>query len=277
MLLSYKINNFEQKINASEQNIFSLGPKEILSNKSTDPTFNQPWYNEGFKVFKAFDSNEFSLIKHNIKRTIIHQLERENIDTTNFDLEKYHDFVQTDIDHFKIVSRTRDLFNEDFYNPIINLKRTFSNQLGFKLTDKDPTNGKRIHIIIRIIRPFQNDYNPPHKDIYELVDKNESLIKMINFWIPICGLTNEISLPVVPFSHLLNENKILRTRKGGIINGKEYNVRLIKSWNSDNNLIRPPMEYGDTLIFSSHLIHGIATNNQKNRTRISLEFRLVKK
>ena len=59
MLLSYKINNFKQEINASEQNIFSFGPKEILSNVYTDPTFNQPWYNEGFKVLKTFDSNEF--------------------------------------------------------------------------------------------------------------------------------------------------------------------------------------------------------------------------
>lgn len=276
MLLSYKINNFEQEINASEQNIFSFGPKKILSNVYTDPTFNQPWYNEGFKVLNTFDSNEFFLIKNNIKRTIIRQLERENINATNFSLEKYHNFVQTDIDHFKIISRTRDLFDEDFDSPLMYLKRTFSNQLGFKLTDKHPTNGKRIHIIVRIIRPFQNDYNPPHKDIYSFVDRNEPLIKMINFWIPICGLTNETSLPIVPFSHLLSENKILRTKKGGMINEKEYEVCLIKSWNSNNNLIRPSMEYGDTLIFSSHLIHGIATNNQKNKTRISLEFRLLK-
>ena len=89
-------------------------------------------------------------------------------------------------------------------------------------------------------------------------------------------ILNETSLPIVPFSHLLSENKILRTKKGGMINEKEYEVCLIKSWNSNNNLIRPSMEYGDTLIFSSHLIHGIATNNQKNKTRISLEFRLLK-
>ena len=276
MILSYNINNLEKEINVSEQNKFSFGNDEVLSNKYTDPTFNQSWYNEGYKVYTIFNQSRFSLIKDNIKKTLMNTMSKEGINTESFDLEDYHNYVHTDENHLKIVSKTRDYFNNDFDSSITYLHKDFENHLRFKVTNKDPDNGKRLHIIVRIIRPFSNDFNPPHKDIYESVDKKSMSTKMINFWIPICGLTNETSLPIVPGSHLINENKILRTKAGGIINEDTYSVRLIKSWDGNNCLVRPIMHYGDVLIFSSYLIHGIGINEQKNKTRISLEFRLFK-
>ena len=80
----------------------------------------------------------------------------------------------------------------------------------------------------------------------------------------------------VPSSHLISEKKILRTKSAGIIDGKTYHVRSIKSWNGSNNLKRVRIKEGEVLIFSSHLIHGLAINEEADTTRIALEFRLFR-
>ena len=101
--------------------------------------------------------------------------------------------------------------------------------------------------------------------------------KIINLWIPICGVTPLSSLPIVPKSHLLPENQVFRTLEGGVVGGKKYRVRMVKEWNGNNELTRPVVNYGGVLFFSSHLIHGLAINEEKDKTRVSLEFRLCKK
>jgi ectoine hydroxylase-related dioxygenase (phytanoyl-CoA dioxygenase family) len=98
----------------------------------------------------------------------------------------------------------------------------------------------------------------------------------LNFWIPIAGVTEKSNLPLAPKSHLINENLVLRTFEGGEIEGNKYRVRMIKSWNGESTLTRSKVRYGEVLIFSSHLIHGLAVNDEANKTRVALEFRLFK-
>ena len=134
-----------------------------------------------------------------------------------------------------------------------------------------------MHIIIRINRPNSQDYNPPHKDVYGPYDrKPKDFIKFINFWIPICGVTENSSLPIVPKSHLLPESVITRTRSGAQLKKSEYRVNMILDWANSNKLERAKVKNGEVLIFTSHLIHGLALNHEKNQTRVSLEFRLFK-
>ena len=107
----------------------------------------------------------------------------------------------------------------------------FERLIGSSLTDINPFNGKKLHMIIRINRPLSNDYNPPHKDVYESLDSNNYCPKFINFWIPIYGVTSKSSLPIVPSSHLISEDQIIRTMTGSNISGQKYRVRMIKRWN----------------------------------------------
>ena len=97
---------------------------------------------------------------------------------------------------------------------------------------------------------------------------------MINIWTPLIGVTEKNTLPIVPHSHLLPENKILRTRAGSTINGVKYSVNSIKSWAGGSSLTKIPLQQNQILIFSSHLIHGLAVNHEEDITRISFEFRL---
>jgi hypothetical protein len=256
---------------------FSVGKAERLSRRDTDITFDQDWYQDGYKVFPFQDAAEFSTLHRGVEEAVKNILVSEGISADGFQLCKYHEFVTTDRDHLKIVGRTRDLFPQDFNFSVSDLTKKLALVLGFDLTDINPDTGKKIHIIVRINRPGSEDYNPPHKDIYEVWDRTGAIPLMVNFWIPICGVTERSSLPLAAGSHLLAEDEIVRTVEGGVVNGRRYRVRNIKSWGGKNEMTRVKVNQGEILVFSSHLIHGLAINGQQDQTRVALEFRLLKR
>ena len=276
MILQYKIDNEIINVEISDGQLYTVGQTEVLSNEKTDVTFNQSWYSDGYSIMSFLTNEQFFKLNQGITNTISEMISDEGIDVSGFTLEDYHKYIKTDEQHFSIVSKTRDLFPEDFSFNITELIPIFSNLLGFELSDVNPKNGDRIHIIVRINRPNSNDYNPPHKDMYESYDTELYFPSFVNFWVPIAGVTNKTSLPIVPKSHLISENKILRTSEGGIVGGNKYRVRFIREW-GDSSLIRTKVTYSEVLIFSSHLIHGLAKNSETDITRIALEFRLFKK
>ncbi|WP_341225263.1 phytanoyl-CoA dioxygenase family protein [uncultured Arcticibacterium sp.] len=275
--IEYQINGNNYTVSIEGSPILQFGEDEVLSKVDSDITFGQPWYDEGFTEVDLLNENEFSDLKTGLITSIEDIIKKElSIVPENFNLENYHYFVKDDASHFKIVSKTRDLFEEDFKFPITQLISRLGDKLGFNLTDVDPSNKKKLHIIVRINRPQSNDYNPPHKDIYEGVDSDSNIPQFVNFWIPIAGVTNKSSLPLAPKSHKINEKLINRTFDGGMMEGNKYRVRMIKSWGGDNSFIRSNVQSGQVLIFSSHLIHGLAINNEEDKTRVALEFRLFK-
>ena len=82
---------------------------------------------------------------------------------------------------------------------------------------------------------------------------------------------------MLPGSHLLPENEILRTEsKGAKINGNTYYVPcILKTGAGDLKMIRPNPSEGEALLFSPFLIHGAAVNRSEH-TRVSMELRLPK-
>lgn len=275
--VSFHIDRKQHDFYVPDDQQYISGEKEILSTKQTDPTYDQPWYNDGWSVVDFLDVEQFCLLRNNISNTIERVIaEKLNRKIKNFTLEKYHHHVLSDKEHFQIVNTTRDLYEDHFNFPIMELKNRFEDELGFKLTNINPKNNNVYRIILRINRPFSIDFNPPHKDIYEGVDEEDYIPQFLNFWVPICGVTNRSSLPVAPGSHLFSEDKLIRTSTGGSILESTYRVRMVTSWNGDNSLTRINVNEKQALMFSSHLIHGLALNNQPDTTRVCLEFRLFK-
>lgn len=92
---------------------------------------------------------------------------------------------------------------------------------------------------------------------------------------PIEDCNKKSSLPVVPESHLLPENEILRTEsKGAKINGNVYYVPcILETKDGPIQMIRPNPKEGEALLFTPFLIHGAAINQNEDDTRISLELR----
>ncbi len=256
---------------------FAFGRQERLSRKGTDIIFDLPWYERGYTTATFASPTAFAHLLDGLN-TSIGRIVQEELGVTLDDrgLAKYHEVVRTYDDHFKVIARTRDLFPENFNFPINDLLPVFSELLGIPLTDINPHNGKKMHIIVRINRPGSTDYNPPHKDVYQAVDIDGYIPQFVNLWIPICGVTDRSSLPLAPGSHLIPEDQVLRTFAGGVVEGNKYGVRTIKEWGGSNKLERPKVEYGDVLFFSSHLVHGLAINEEPDTTRVALEFRLFK-
>lgn len=273
----YQIDGNKYTISIEDSPLFRLGKDEVLSKEGSDITYGQSWYSKGFSEEDFLSKEEFNSLVSGLTSSIEKIIRKElSVNTEGFELENYHNFVKDDASHFKIVSKTRDLFAEDFNYPVMELTNRLSKILGFNLTDLNPGDQKKVHIIVRINRPKSNDYNPPHKDIYEGVDNESYIPQFVNFWIPIAGVTNNSALPLAPESHKINEKLVCRTFDGGMMEGNKYRVRMIKSWNNENKLVRSTVKNGQVLIFSGHLIHGLAINNEKDKTRVALEFRLFK-
>lgn len=256
---------------------FQFGRDEILSSETTDVTYHQDWYSEGYTEVPFLNEAEYESLHKGLTASIAAIVQKElGISTEGFTLEKYHHFVTRNEDHFKVVGKTRDLFADDFHFPVLELIPRLEKILGFKLNDIDPYLGHKVHIIVRINRPKSTDFNPPHKDIYEGVDIDNYIPQFLNFWIPVAGVTEKSSLPLAPRSHRIKESEILRTFDGGVVANNKYRVRMIQSWAGDTSLTRSGVKYGEVLLFSSHLIHGLATNDEEDTTRVALEFRLFK-
>jgi hypothetical protein len=272
--INIQIEDTKYNFNVGADAIFGFGENEILSQKNSDIAYGQPWYNNGFTEIDFLSNDEFITLKNEITQSIKTILEATlKCSLVDFKLEDYHKFITNNDDHLLVVSQTRDLFEDNVTINLPFIKRKIENILHLKLTDIVPGTNYKMHLIIRINRPNSNDFNPPHKDIYEFYDEYKLTPKMINCWIPVAGVNINSSLPLAPSSHLISENKIERTFTGGYFEGNKYRVRIIKKWDGSNNLIRSKAKYGQILLFSPYLVHGVAINNT-SQTRVALELRL---
>lgn len=253
---------------------FFWGKKVLLYPKEDNVLSKVKWQNKGFKTVSAFEKDEFSKLKKSIKKIILSALKENGVrvDEDNFNLTNYHKYVTTDLLHNKVINITRNLEVSDFDFDIEILAKRFGDILGYELTSWVEELQKS-HIQIRISRPNSLDINPPHRDGYLSYWED-----IVNVWLPIEGCNHKSSLPVLPGSHLLPEDKILRTEsKGAKINGNVYYVPCILETKSGAmKMVRPNPQEGEALLFSPFLIHGSAVNQNDNTTRVSLELRFPK-
>lgn len=253
---------------------FYWGNDEVLYTEKGSVLENVSWKKKGFKVVTAFKRETFLKLRKSIKENIIKAIKKVGIevDTNTFELEKYHEYITTDEQHFQVINITRNLTVSDLSFDIDALVDRFGAVLGCELTSW-VEELQRSHVQIRISRPNSLDINPPHRDGYFSYWEN-----IINIWVPIAGCTEKTSLPVVAGSHLLSENEILRTSsKGAKINGNTYHVPcLLESKKGSFYMERPNPKEGEALLFTPYLIHGAAINQSKDTTRIALELRFPK-
>lgn len=252
-----------------------LGEDIILSQKFNDLVENCDWKNEGFVLKKLFTEHQMREIRGSIEVIIKTILEKNFISIEGFQLEHYHKFVDDKI-HGEVITHTRRLYPSDFGVDVYQIVEQLSGIMGTELSFFNPIAKQNQWIICRINRPHSYDYNPVHKDIYESYDQFEQIPQMINCWIPVCGVTDRTGLPIAPGSHLVSEKAVVRTKAGSEMNGFNYSVNSIIEWDGSNALTTISPNDGEALVFSSHLIHGLARNMNEDKTRISFEFRLYK-
>ena len=273
---TYLIDGKKLSVDVQSKDAFFVGKNEILSKRFGDLAQKKSWYHKGYTVIKSDTFLDTVLVKTKIQENVRKFIQEINPKTNlnNFSLETYHQYV-TDEDHIKVIERTRSFYPADLDIDSEKIVKNIASYIGSNLsynnsvskTGSDP-------IVVRINRPKSIGYNPCHKDIYNTFDKSGFIPKMINVWIPVCGVNKLAGLPLAPGSHLIPEIKIERVNAGSILNGQKYNVNSILRWGNNSSLKTISPKNNEMLIFSSHLVHGLAVNQNPDTTRISLEFRL---
>ena len=275
MNIEYLISSQPQTINLDDSAILFKGKNICLSKKFGDITSKTNWYNKGYTILNFQNFIDFNALKLSINEAILKIIRKiyPSKSLNSFKLEQYHKFINEE-EHIVVDKILKRLYPKDFSFDDKLLLELISNEIKIKLDYSNTILKNKHWIIVRINLPNSQGFNPPHKDIYQYLDNFNKIPRMINAWIPICGVNAKTGLPIVPGSHLINENQIERTKAGTKVNGKNFYVNCIKSWEGNNKMIVSSPKEGELLIFSSNLIHGLGINNNTDETRISLEFRL---
>ena len=187
-------------------------------------------------------------------------------------LSDYHNYVDSKI-HGKVILKSRSLTPKDFEFDTQDFLKAISDFFGKKLHWRSDGSYEP-NIIARINLPQSKNFNPAHKDVYQVYYDTKRIPPMVNIWVPICGVNEGTGLPLAVGSHLLKESEVYRTKAGVTMNGIKYNVNCIRDWGGEKKLKTMSPHSNQMLVFSSHLIHGLARNMNNDETRVSLEFRL---
>ena len=263
--IEYYIDNM--KFQTSIEGKFRQGKDQVLFLEKAKNSLPNHLIKTGWTTEKTFTDLEFKTLKSSIKSVLLDIFNKYQIECKNFELENYHNFINSY--HYEVIKKTRLLtFKSLAINPKIFCDK-ISSVINRKVVKDNPLLKQEV-VILRINRPQSFDFNPLHRDGYLEVWENT-----INIWIPIVGCNSKSSLPIIPGSHLINEKNIVKTNiRSAKLNKKVYNVPAIVKIKGGIKLIRPNPPKKHALIFSPFLIHGAAHNNNKFKTRISLEIRL---
>lgn len=270
MISSYFIDNDKYNLNVTGDIV--AGNNEILSENEIDLCKKTNWSDNGYFISKILNKKDQTNLRNEITSFLTKILKStfSHLSNLSLDLKKYHNYLNYEehLYFLKILEAGIKFKSVNFD------KKILENKISSLLNQEVTTKNKKFEIInentfaIRIVRPKQPDFNPPHKDVY--LDR---LKNGINIYMPIIGSDNKSSLPIMPKSHLLNENKIYRTKEGAIINDVKFRVPCIVKTESGLDLIRPNPKNDEIMIFSPYLIHGGGLNLNHDTTRMSLELR----
>jgi hypothetical protein len=239
------------------------GENCIMLNNDINLLKNSNCNRNGYTIVNIDNHNE--LLQNIMKKQIF------NITDKNINLEEYHGNISDEEHNYILNSMPYSRYmNNDISCLCDYLENVVSNTINEKVKI---FNGD---LWFRICRPsslFNNDFNPCHKDVYLDFYRNT-----VNIYLPVVGSNSNSSLTIQPESHVWNENQIKRTYNGAFFksSNKKYSVDAIIATRLPLNMIRPNPCINQLMIFSPYLIHGCATNDNTNITRISIEVRFIK-
>ena len=217
---------------------------------------------KGFSVLPSFSSDEFTNLREYVLKALSQHFDCK---ITLEGVTKYISSLKDNDFYAKMKSVYRQGFPVDNLEKISdkNITEKISDLLGYKINPLT-VDGKQ-SVLIRIVRPFKYDFNPPHRDIYL-----NHLRNSINCFIPISGVNQYSSLALIENSHTWSEDSTIRTENSPIFNHRQFTVPAIISMADGAKLrmFRPVVPYGSVLIFSLYYSWGsINTSNDANKSR----------
>lgn len=249
------------------------GSDAIIINNEVNLIGDNNWFEAGYTIAPFLQPADFEGLHQLIINYFTHLISQHStVDLSNFTLEKYHHFVDTDALHDIIIKTMGRGLHTDLLGHYAGKIAERVQQISgtpLRIADFDifPM------FNIRIVRPLKpSDNNPPHKDIY--IDR---LKNALNIYAPLAGSNLKSSLPIMPGSHLLNENELELTQQGTLVNGRAFHVTTVVSvHNQPLQMVRPNPALNEVMVFTPYAIHGGGFNLNEDLTRFSLEIRFVR-
>lgn len=250
-----------------------VGEPTVLLNQDVNLIDGLPWKEEGFTVDSFLSETDNNKMINGLTEKVKQLIIEAGGDVDNdFTLEKYHTYVNDEL-HLKVAGIIQPGWNIDTFPVDFGIVNERVSQIVKRDVTAEAKHVGMYNYFLRIVRPgkFQ-DNNPPHRDVW--LDR---LRNAVNIYVPVCGSSQESSLPLVSGSHLAKESEIERTKDGAMLNGTKYSVPCVISYRGENPVLdRPIVKENEIMVFSPYLIHGGGYNFQKETTRISLEVRFWK-
>lgn len=263
----------------------AYGDNEVWYQRDLPPGSDASWSDTGYTVQPFLNVSDHEKLRASFTNGIKNKLNGLGINTENFTLEKYHEFVN-DEQHLAFIDSIRagsdgsggisfeylpvllefieDRISQICSTPITAIKTFLMENNAFYTTR---------HFWVRIVRPQRyKDNNLPHKDVH-LDRAGAEGKKAVNLYFPIAGSNENSSLPILPGSHLWSENEIERTFGNVHCNGAKFTNPAVVSTKKGLNLITPNPGPNEVMVFTPYLIHGGGFNFNTDTTRVSLEMR----
>lgn len=272
--------NIKFKLNGEDQNLIvagatSFGDDVILLENDDNLIKNTNFNDCGYSVHRFLDEEKYDTFCLGITKIISELIFKATYlkPGKDFRLKNYHELINSDELHSKVVSYLREGFSlSNLPIPLELIEERVSQICGVDVIAHNKKLPEQ-NFYIRVVRPNRkNDNNPPHRDVWLDYYRN-----CVNIYLPVCG-SNELSaLPMVPGSHFWKESDIERTLNGATVKGYSYRVPSVTSSNRELNFVRPNPIRNEMVVFSPYLIHGGGINLNSDITRMSLEMRFFRK
>ena len=250
MKIKYSIDEQILEVDLNLSDNYKFGDQEVMSEKYLDLTQDMEWYDKGYDIVSSNGFYDQKTIKSETTFAIIKIIKNldPKINLDNFTLERYHNYVSDEL-HEEVIKKSRRLFPQDLGFDTKEILERFSLYLKSELTFFNPVSKKEQWMIARINKPKSQHYNTVHKDIYGIFDKYGYVPRMVNISVPLCGITENNGLPIAPGSHLISENKIMRSKAGSEMNSLKFSVNSILNWNGQSKLTKAITKPNNVLIF----------------------------
>jgi hypothetical protein len=232
----------------------------LLAGRQTDSA--------GYEAVRPWNAEMMREIRSAATKLITDAVVESGGHSTDSPIDQYHTMVNAE-QHYAVVRRLRNVLHiADQHFPLKAMDEGMSSVLNVPVTCWD-SNRKFFDCSLRIIRPHQPDNNPLHRDVWL-----DSLRSAVNIYLPIAGSTDLTALSMITGSHYWNESDVDRTSDSGCtIDGVKFTVPAVVKSRFGLDMVRPPLEDAELLMFSPYLVHGGAKNLSQDLTRISVEMR----
>lgn len=267
--MKYRIDGVEYGIDVDVP--VAWGEDVSLLAGDDDLTHAVPWHAAGYTVQPFLSPEENTALAARVTAMVANTLQAIlGHACTGFRLDRYHEYCPDDVTHLEVVRRLRALspvgnFPGDFRV----VDRRVSAICGVDVSCCNSAREAAGYFFVRLVRPgVRTDNNPPHRDTWL-----GRLRHAINIYVPLAGSNPLSSLSLIPGSHLWKESEVRRTVAGAAVGAVSYTVPAAVEARQGLDMIRPPVNPGEVMVFSPYLVHGGALNLNADLTRCSLEMR----